>query len=61
MIEIRAMDESYIHIDCMHGGPVDPSSAPQQGRIWQDRTGSYLRPTPPCSSRNLVPFGSSAS
>ena len=28
MIEIKPMDESYIHIDCLHGGPLDPASPP---------------------------------
>ena len=36
MIEIRPMDEGYIHVDCLHHGPVDPSSPPTRGREWQD-------------------------
>ena len=36
MIEIKPMDESYIHIDCLHFGPVDPSSPPRREGLWQD-------------------------
>jgi len=36
MIEIRPMDEGYIHVDCLHHGPVDRSSPPRRGREWQD-------------------------
>jgi hypothetical protein len=36
MIEIKPMDEDYIHVDCMHGGPVDPALSPTRGAIWQD-------------------------
>lgn len=36
MIEIIPMDEGYIHIDCMHYGPIDPSSPPRRGNEWQD-------------------------
>ena len=36
MIEIRPMDEDYIHLDCLHSGPVDPLSAPTRGALWQD-------------------------
>ena len=36
MIEIKPMDESYIHIDCMHRGPVDPSSPPRRLVHWKD-------------------------
>ena len=44
MIEIRPMDESYIHIDCMHHGPVNPLLPPCKGDIWQDA--SDLPPHP---------------
>ena len=36
MIEIRAMEEDYIHIDCLHHSPVDPSTPPRRGDEWQD-------------------------
>jgi len=36
MIEVKPMDERYIHIDCLHNGPVDPSVPPTRGRLWQD-------------------------
>ena len=36
MIEIKPMDESYILIDCLHHGPVDSSSPPSRGDLWQD-------------------------
>ena len=35
MIEIKPMDEDYIHIDCLHFGPVDPASAPRRDDSWQ--------------------------
>ena len=36
MIEIKPMDESYILIDCLHHGPVNPSLPPRRGNEWQD-------------------------
>lgn len=36
MIEIKPMDESYIHINCLHHGPVDPSLPPSRGQQWID-------------------------
>ena len=37
MIEIKPMDESFILIDCLHHGPVDPSSQPRRvEKEWQD-------------------------
>ena len=37
MIEIRPMDESFILIDCLHDGAVDPSSPPRRvEKEWQD-------------------------
>ena len=36
MIEIKPMDESYIFIDCLHHGAVDPSSPPRREKGWQD-------------------------
>ena len=37
MIEIKPMDESYILVDCLHHGPVDPSSSPRRvENEWQD-------------------------
>jgi GNAT superfamily N-acetyltransferase len=37
MIEIKPMDEGYILIDCLHGGPVDSASRPKRvGKEWQD-------------------------
>jgi len=29
VIEINPMDESYIHVSCMHSGPVDPRKQPR--------------------------------
>ena len=36
MVELKAMDEGYIHIDCLHAGPVDPLAAPARGDGWQE-------------------------
>ncbi len=36
MIEIKPMDESFILIDCLHGGPVDPSLPPSHSELWQE-------------------------
>ncbi|MFC1735727.1 hypothetical protein ACFL1X_06385 [Candidatus Hydrogenedentota bacterium] len=36
MIEIKPMNESCIHIDCLHNGPVDSSAGPTKGRQRQD-------------------------
>ena len=36
MIEIRSMDENYVHIDCLHDGPVDPRLPPTRGQHWID-------------------------
>jgi hypothetical protein len=33
-IEVKPMDESFILIPCLHGGPVDPKAPPQKGRDW---------------------------
>ena len=51
MIEIKPMDEGYIHIDCMHNGPVDPALAPTRGEIWQDAVGL---PPHPWSDQTIV-------
>ena len=35
MIEIKPMDESYIHWTCLHGGPADPdTNQPGAGTDW---------------------------
>lgn len=39
MVEIKPMDEGYIHIDCMHYGPVDPLLPPRRSREWIDASG----------------------
>ena len=44
MIEVKPMDEGYIHIDCMHYGPITPTSAPRRGNEWQDTDDLPLHP-----------------
>jgi hypothetical protein len=29
------MDEDYIHVDCLHYGPVDPAQSPRRGKLYQ--------------------------
>ena len=36
MSDIRPMDESYIHVDCLHHGPVDPAQAPRRGGLYKE-------------------------
>jgi len=36
MIEIRPMDEGYVHIQCMHHGPIDPLLPPRPEIEWID-------------------------
>ena len=40
MIEIKPMDESYIHIVCLHDGPVDPAIAPTPAAMRPRRSGA---------------------
>jgi hypothetical protein len=35
MVDVRPMTEEYIHIDCLHHGPVDPARAPSRGKLYQ--------------------------
>ena len=30
------MDASYVHMDCLHHGPVDPNVTPRREELWQD-------------------------
>ena len=36
MVEIKPMDEGFILIDCLHGGPIDSTLPAKRGDGWQD-------------------------
>ena len=36
MIKIKPMDKTYVHIDCLHHGSVDPEAPPRRDKLWQD-------------------------